>query len=83
MNINANVKPDWKDAPEWAMWLAQDAYGAWGWYEKKPVVLDSAFACWDIEGNDDKWTRPHNCDWNEEFIENESWTETLESRPEN
>jgi hypothetical protein len=31
------VKPDWKDAPEWAMWLAQDEDGDWFWYENKPV----------------------------------------------
>lgn len=30
-------KPDWKDAPEWAQFLAWDAYG-WGWYETRPVL---------------------------------------------
>lgn len=24
-------KPDWKDAPEWANWLAQDGEGQWIW----------------------------------------------------
>lgn len=26
-------KPDWKDAPEWAVWLGQCAGGDWEWYE--------------------------------------------------
>lgn len=29
-------KPDWKDAPEWAEWLAQDADGAWWWFQNEP-----------------------------------------------
>lgn len=29
-------KPDWKDAPEWAQWLAQDSCGAWWWFKRKP-----------------------------------------------
>lgn len=31
------MKPDWKDAPEWANFLAMDADGVWAWFEKKPV----------------------------------------------
>ena len=30
------MKPDWKDAPEWANWLAMDDFGAWCWHEEKP-----------------------------------------------
>lgn len=30
------MKPDWKDAPEWANWLAQDDDDKWYWYAKKP-----------------------------------------------
>lgn len=29
-------KPLWKDAPTWAMWLAQDKDGEWGWWNLKP-----------------------------------------------
>lgn len=29
-------KPDWKSAPSWAEWLAQDISGFWNWYEIKP-----------------------------------------------
>lgn len=32
-----NLKPSWKDAPEWARYLAQDGTsGTWYWYESKP-----------------------------------------------
>lgn len=31
-------KPDWKDAPEWARWLAMDADGEWFFYEEKPSL---------------------------------------------
>lgn len=30
------MKPDWKDAPEWANWLAMDKNGEWFWYEDQP-----------------------------------------------
>lgn len=78
-----NTKPEWKDAPEWAMWLAQDGYGAWGWYENKPTSLDDDYACWDIVDYDDLWQRPENTSWDEPFVENDDWDKTLEPRPEN
>ena len=30
------MKPDWKDAPEWANYLAGDSDGQWAWFENKP-----------------------------------------------
>jgi len=30
------MKPDWKDAPAWARYLAMDADGAWSWFEYEP-----------------------------------------------
>lgn len=30
------MKPDWKDAPEWANWLAMDQDGEWIWHEHEP-----------------------------------------------
>ena len=30
------MKPDWKDAPEWAQWLAMDRNGEWYWHELEP-----------------------------------------------
>lgn len=34
-------KPEWSEAPEWAMWLAQDFDGAWWWYANEPQVSDT------------------------------------------
>ena len=31
-------KPKWKDAPDWANWLAQNADGGWCWFEKEPYA---------------------------------------------
>lgn len=33
------MKPDWKDAPEWANYLTQDCDGRWYWWEHKPIHL--------------------------------------------
>ena len=35
------MKPDWKDAPEWAMWLAMDEDGEWWWYEDEPFLRNN------------------------------------------
>ena len=32
------MKPDWKDAPEWAEYLAMDSDGTCWWYENEPVL---------------------------------------------
>jgi hypothetical protein len=37
------MKPDWKDAPEWAQWLAQDYDGEWVWHEERPKLTEG---CW-------------------------------------
>lgn len=29
-------KPSWKDAPDWAGWLAQDEDGVWYWHQNEP-----------------------------------------------
>lgn len=31
-------KPDWKDAPDLAEWLAQDGNGVWWWYAQRPIL---------------------------------------------
>jgi hypothetical protein len=31
-------KPDWKDAPDWANFLARDADGSWWWYRDIPHI---------------------------------------------
>jgi len=35
------MKPDWKDAPEWAKWLAMDDGGEWTWFEVEPEVEEA------------------------------------------
>lgn len=42
-------KPDWKDAPEWANWLAMDSDGIWWWYENEPK--------WFYRQEDIRWIR--------------------------
>jgi hypothetical protein len=37
------MKPDWKDAPDWANWLAMDDDGEWYWYSIEPHLADD---CW-------------------------------------
>lgn len=59
-------KPDWKDAPEWANWLAQDRGSGWFWYEYKPYANKE---CWLA----DKGRQLLNYA--------ECWLYTLESRP--
>jgi hypothetical protein len=36
-------KPDWKDAPKWANWLAMDGDGQWWWYEDEPKLEDDIY----------------------------------------
>lgn len=59
------MKPDWKDAPEWALFLSRDLDGEWVWREFRPKPFGDV---WDSEGRVQSagWTR---------------WYETLEARP--
>lgn len=40
-------KPDWKDAPPWAQYLAQDRNGQWTWFDGPLYTADGA---WYTEG---------------------------------
>lgn len=65
------MKPDWKDAPEWARYLAKDKDGYWNWFETKPVPNVSN-SCWYERGFSM---------WATAGIENDnSWKESLEQR---
>lgn len=64
-------KPDWKDAPEWAQWLACDLCGAWFWYASKPSIERWAFIFVDDE-------RVRYAGYGSP---NDSWKDTLERRP--
>ena len=41
------MKPDWKEAPVWANYLAMDQNGDWFWYEGEPWA---GVICWHGEG---------------------------------
>lgn len=58
-------KPDWKDAPDWAQYLAQDSDGSWFWYERAPRAR---LASW-VDGGR---TAP---------AQVSAWEKTLETRP--
>lgn len=66
------MKPDWKDAPEWAQWLANDMSGDWYWFENKPRL--SLRSClWMPEGGD--------CAFGEAGLYLPNWQDSLEGRP--
>ena len=65
-----SMKPDWKDAPDWANWLAQDADGIWGWFSSMPDAMDT---CWVGLG---KWAECVYTDGR-----NPNWRDTLEQPP--
>lgn len=64
------MKPDWKDAPWWADYLAMDLNGYWFWYEFEPLVSDG-FIAWERSLG-----RAGQC-----FDQNSEWRNTLEQRP--
>jgi len=64
-----NNKPDWKDAPEWAKYLAMDESGRWVWYEQQPYI-GSQSGVWMCNGK---------YGFDDEIIP--SWEKTLEARP--
>ena len=66
------MKPNWKDAPKWAQWLAQDFTGTWYWYETKPSPDDEELI-WDSAGSGCIQREPRT---------NYAWRESLEQRPE-
>ena len=66
------MKPNWKDAPAWAMWLAQDKSGDWYFYATEPEKRRTYWRT-ATHGN-----RSLAC-----FGEaNQDWENTLEKRPE-
>lgn len=61
-------KPDWKDAPEWAQWVARDESGRWYWYQDEPV---KELYFW-VEGPNGGKVQA---------IKEDDWTRSLERRP--
>jgi len=65
------MKPDWKDAPEWANWLAQDQDAVWWWYEDKPL----------ISNQDEQWEPKKFGNCEVVYMLSDTWKQTLEGRP--
>ncbi len=63
------MKPDWKDAPPWAQFLAMDRDGEWYWFELEPC-----------EG-DESWLRPYGTGNVLLAARDLPWRDTLEPRP--
>ena len=62
------MKPGWKDAPEWAKYLAMDEDGGWWWHENRPTR--DGYLSWYSNG------KREYCD-----LEVPSWRDSLEERP--
>jgi len=69
-------KPNWKDAPDWANWLAQDENCLWCWFGKRPQPninyqkWQPSLSIFDYENITPK------------IMSNPDWQQTLEKRPE-
>ena len=63
-------KPEWRNAPDWAEWMAQDEDGQWGWYENEPPLGSWS---WIWEGGE--WA---DCNFDGR---SDDWTASLEPRP--
>ncbi len=66
------MKPDWKDAPEWAQWWAQDEDGICWWFEVEPEAEESWWT-----SNAGEFAIDISLPWL-----GSGWTDTLEKRPE-
>ena len=64
-------KPDWKDAPGWANWLAQDQSGQWWWFEHSVERCDDGWA----------WANPSSSGRFRKTDDPPDWQDTLEDRP--
>jgi hypothetical protein len=67
------MKPDWKDAPKWASWLAMDSNGLWYWYESMPSLVGDSLVggSWETPSGKIKFA----------LIKFEAFKNSLEQRP--
>lgn len=72
-------KPDWKCAPEWANWIAQDQCSEsigldhfWVWFENRPTKMLNGWIDMTPGG---KWKQTS------VVATDEQWKKTLEARP--
>lgn len=54
------MKPDWKDAPEWAKYLAMDSDESWWWHEFNPHMKRK---CWSGHKSKTALASPANDKW--------------------
>lgn len=66
------MKPNWKDAPKWANWLAMDRSGRWVWFEKEPYYRDGLW-CF----VDSSYYASSNC-YSKRLEDLQNWKESLE-----
>lgn len=64
------MKPEWKNAPAWANYLAADVDGAWYWFEDRPIP---GIVAWRNSTHDGRFV--------EACTTNEYWKDSLEARP--
>jgi len=62
-------KPGWEEAPEWAEHLTMDRDDSWYWHEFEPVPK-AGLGLWESTGRFERVKSEY------------TWTQTLESRPE-
>ena len=66
------MKPNWKNAPLWANYLAQDKDGGWTWFSHKPKP-EAEWERWNYSQKGARHTQA--------LLVVENWRETLEKRP--
>jgi hypothetical protein len=67
------IKPDWKDAPEWAWHRCMNRFGQWYWCENKPVPNETGY---DFTGRNEISSSR-----DQPLVFRENWQGTLEARP--
>lgn len=67
------MKPRWKDAPDWASYMAMDDDGEWYWYEREPHMVHT---CWTtVDGNGGRYESIPT------VSDDPLWTDSVEKRP--
>ena len=71
-----NSHPRWKDAPDWANYLAQDGDGSWYWYEY-PIYAHEDYDAW----YEQKGFNGRIAGAGEAAERNPEWRSTVQARP--
>lgn len=79
--MSESNKPDWKDAPEWAQWVACDASGKfagqWWWFDDMPKKVDYIEGVWVNNGEGAKFSGSvASPEW-----AYKNWESSIEKRP--